>query len=165
MIADALGANVVAIDLDSDTLARAKDVGAVATVNADETNHVGDAVTAITDGGAHISVDGLGIADTCVNSILSLRPRGQHVQIGLTTAEEGGGIEIPTDLIVRREIDFIGSLGMPAPRYDELFRMIENGSLEPSRVVSETIGIEDISSTLDSMSSFETSGIPVVTAF
>ena len=164
-IADALGANVVAVDLDDEKLDRATDLGAAATVNAAEAENVPGEVHAATGGGAHVSVDALGIAETCRNSVMGLRTRGQHVQIGLTTAEEEGGIDLPTDLMVALEVDFVGSLGMPAPRYDEIFRMIENGSIDPAAVVSGTIGLEDVSDTLFAMSDFETAGIPVVDSF
>jgi len=164
-VGDALGANVVAVDLENEKLDRARSLGADETVNAAETDDVGGAIKALTSGGAHVSVDALGIGETCRNSLLSLRATGQHVQIGLTTAEEGGGIELPTDLMVLEELSMIGSFGMPAPRYDEIFRMIEAGSIDPAAVVSETIGIEDVSATLQAMSGFETEGIPVVDEF
>jgi len=164
-IADALGANVIAVDLDDDKLEKAEELGAAETINAGEAENVSGTVHAISDGGAHVSLDALGIAETCTNSVMGLRPRGQHVQIGLTTAEEGGSIPLPTDLMVIQEIEFLGSFGMPAPRYDEIFRMIEDGSIDPSAVVSGTIGIEDVSDTLFAMSDFETDGIPVVDHF
>ncbi|MDY7083350.1 MAG: zinc-binding dehydrogenase, partial [Halobacteria archaeon] len=78
-------------------------------------------------GGADVSVDALGVAETCKNSVKCLARRGQHVQIGLSTQEEGGQIPIPTDLITMREIEFIGSFGMQAPKYEEIFRMMDKG--------------------------------------
>jgi len=164
-IADALGASVVAVDLDDDKLATAAELGAAETVNAGEEDDVPGAVHAASGGGAHVSLDALGIAETCTNSVMSLRPRGTHVQIGLTPAEQEGGIPIPTDLMVLQETEIVGSFGMPAPRYDEIFRMIEAGSIDPSAVVSGTIGIQDVSDTLDAMSGYGTSGIPVVDHF
>jgi len=54
---------------------------------------VPDRVRNLTDGGADVSVDALGIAETCRNSVRSVRPRGTHVQVGLTTeAERGEGV-------------------------------------------------------------------------
>src|SRR5205823_145181 len=80
-IATALGANVIAVDVADEKLAFAKELGAVATVNATK----GDPAAAILDltrGGAHVSIDALGIAATCRNSVNSLRKRGRHLQIG-----------------------------------------------------------------------------------
>lgn len=164
-VADALGANVVAIDVDPDTLERAGDLGAVETINANEVGDVASAVRARTDGGAHVSMDALGIAATCRNSVESLRNRGRHVQVGLTTDEEEGEIALPTDRIVSKEIEFLGSLGMPPIRYDEIFRMVDTGTLRPADVVSETVALEDVSAYLEAMTDYGTSGIPVITKF
>jgi alcohol dehydrogenase len=164
-IGDALGANVIAVDLTDEKLSLAEDLGAVERVNAAEVDDVPGEIEAITDGGADVSVDALGIPDTCQNSVNCLDTTGQHVQIGMTTMEEEGQITLPTDAMVLNEIEFIGSLGMQPPRYDEIFRMVDRGSLEPARVVSERVGLEDISGKLDAMTDFGTIGIPVVDEF
>ncbi|QLG64080.1 zinc-dependent alcohol dehydrogenase family protein [Halorarum salinum] len=164
-IADALGANVIAVDLFDEKLEFAAEVGAVETINATEVADVPAEVAAITDGGADVSVDALGIAETCRNSVHSLRKRGQHLQIGLTSSEEGGEVSLPTDLIVAKELQFIGTIGMPRPRYDEIFRMIEHGKLDPAMMVSETVSLDQTSGKLDAMTEFETAGIPVITEF
>jgi len=122
-------------------------------------------VAAITDGGADISVDALGIAETCRNSVRSLRKRGQHLQIGLTSSAEGGEVSLPTDLMVVKEIQFIGTIGMPRPRYEEIFRMIEHGKLDPAAMVSETVSLDQTPAQLDAMTAFDTVGIPVIDEF
>ncbi len=88
MIAAALGANVVAIDLAEARLARARELGAAATINAREVSSVVEAVREITGGGAHVSIDALGSRETCFNSIAGLRRRGRHVQVGLMLGDE-----------------------------------------------------------------------------
>jgi alcohol dehydrogenase len=110
-------------------------------------------------------VDALGIAETCRNSVLSLGTRGQHIQIGLTTQEEQGMVTLPTDAMVMQEIEFIGSLGMPPTRYDEIFRMVATDKLDPSAVVSGTIELEDVNEKLTAMTDFGTVGIPVIDSF
>ena len=82
MIAAALGAQVVAIDISDDALALAKQVGAHAII-LQKMMDVAQAVADITSGGAHLSIDALGHPTTCFNSVNSLRRRGKHVQIGL----------------------------------------------------------------------------------
>ncbi|MFC6835261.1 zinc-dependent alcohol dehydrogenase family protein [Halomarina ordinaria] len=164
-IANALGANVIAVDLIGEKLEKAKDLGASETVNAGDVEDVPGEVQAIADGGASVSVDALGIATTCQNSVLSLGRRGQHIQIGLTTQDEQGMVSLPTDAMTMQEIEFIGSLGMPPTRYDEIFRMVATGKLNPSAVVSETVGLDDVSDKLEAMTDFDTVGIPVIDAF
>ena len=164
-IADAQGANVVAVDIQDEKLEWAEKMGADETLNAAEVDNVGSHVKAIAGGGADVSVDALGIAETCQNSIASLGRRGQHLQIGLTTSEEQGEISIPTDAMVMQEIEFLGSFGMQPTRFDEIFRMIEQGKLQPGKLVSETVGLEDVPDRLEAMSDFGTVGIPVITEF
>jgi len=164
-IADALGANVVAVDLTDEKLSKAESLGADETVNVGETEDVPEAVQALAGGGADVSVDALGIAETCRNSVLSLGRRGQHLQIGLTTQEEQGMVSLPTDAMVMQEIDFLGSFGMQPTRYGEIFRMVERGKLDPSSVVSETISLDDVPGTLAAMSDYGTVGIPVCNQF
>ncbi|WP_117362614.1 zinc-dependent alcohol dehydrogenase family protein [Natrarchaeobaculum sulfurireducens] len=164
-IADALGANVIAVDLDDGKLEKARELGAVETVNAGDAENVAAEVKAIADGGADVSMDALGIAATCQNSVKSLGTHGQHLQVGLTTQDEQGTIELPTDAMVMQEIEFIGSLGMPPTRYDEIFRLVATGKLRPADVVSETIGLEDVNDKLEAMTDYETEGIPVIDEF
>ena len=164
-IADALGANVIAIDLVDEKLETATGLGAVETVNAAETDDIPGAVRALAGDGADVSVDALGVAETCRNSVMSLGNRGQHLQIGLTTQDEEGEVPLPTDVMVMNEIEFIGSLGMPPTQYDEIFRMVSTGKLQPAEIVSETVELEDVSDKLAEMSDFGTTGIPVINEF
>jgi D-arabinose 1-dehydrogenase-like Zn-dependent alcohol dehydrogenase len=164
-IANALGANVVAVDIKDGKLEKALKLGADETVNAETCQSVPREINHLTDGGASVSVDALGIAETSQNSIKSLSRRGQHLQIGLTSKEEQGTIPIPSDLMVMQEIEFITSFGMQPPRYGEVFSMVEHGKLDPGAVVSETVSLDEVSPTLASMSDFGTTGIPVIDEF
>jgi len=165
-IANAVGAYPVAVDISEEKLDRARELGAAATVNASEIDDIPGEIRALTDGaGADVSVDALGIAETCRNSIGSLGKRGSHVQIGLTSGEEEGEIPIPVDSITLQEIDLHGSYGMPLVRYEELFRLVERGTLDPERIVGETLALDEVSETLTAMDDYETVGIPVVTEF
>jgi D-arabinose 1-dehydrogenase-like Zn-dependent alcohol dehydrogenase len=160
-IATALGANVIAVDVSAEKLAFAKELGAVATVDA----NAGDPAAAIlelTRGGAHVSVDALGIAATCRNSVNSLRKRGRHLQIGLTTAAEQGEVALPIDLIVLKEVTIVGSLGMQAPRFPAMLQMVESGKLRPGKLVHRTVPLEEAGAVLASMDRFATVGVTVI---
>ncbi|MFC4550057.1 MULTISPECIES: zinc-dependent alcohol dehydrogenase family protein [Halorussus] len=163
-VADALGANVVAVDLSDDSLEMAAAVGATATVDA-ETTDVPAEIQSITDGGADVSVDALGIAETCRNSVACLGTQGQHVQVGMTTDEEAGEISLPVDGMINDEIEFVGAKGMPPNRYDELLGMIATGKLSPEKLITERVALEDVSERLAAMDNFGTVGIEVVTSF
>jgi len=160
-VAAAIGANVIAVDLDGRKLELAKSVGATHMVNAkngDPTLQIMD----ITQGGAHVSVDALGIAITCQNSINSLRKQGRSLQIGLTTAAEKGEIKVPIDRMVTMELQLIASLGMPASRYPSMLQMVESKKLNPKAMITETVGLEGASAVLEQMTNFQNVGVSII---
>jgi alcohol dehydrogenase len=163
-IAAALGGNVVAVDLEDTKLEMAEDLGAEVTINASQEKDVPKEVHDVTDGGANVSVDALGIADTCQNSVRSLDYFGQHVQIGITD-DEAGEIPLPTDEIVTKEIEFIGSLGMQPTRYGEMFNMVEHGQVQPQDVITREVSLGDVNNRLQAMNDYDTKGIEVITEF
>src|SRR5689334_12244657 len=87
MIAQALGANVIGIDIAEDKLELARSLGADATLNARVHADIAAAVKNITHGGADVSIDALGSTQTCFNSVACLAKRGKHIQVGLMLAE------------------------------------------------------------------------------
>ncbi|MGN8160402.1 zinc-dependent alcohol dehydrogenase family protein [Salinisphaera sp. RV14] len=164
MIANALGANVVAVDIADDKLELARSLGAVATINASECVDVVDAITGITQGGAHVSLDALGHPATCFNSIMSLRRRGRHVQIGLMLGEHSRP-PVPMDRIVAQEIELLGSHGMQAHRYSAMLDMVGRGKLAPGRIIGQRIALEDACDALMNMNDFAGVGATVITSF
>ncbi|MFN0111668.1 MAG: zinc-dependent alcohol dehydrogenase family protein [Blastocatellia bacterium] len=164
MIANAIGANVVAIDISEDALRLAKALGAVATVNAAQVTNVAEAVIEITQGGAHVSLDALGHPTTCFNSISNLRKRGKHIQVGLLLAEQSAPA-VPMSKVIAYELEILGSHGMQAHRYDALFAMIEAGKLPLEKLIGRTITLEQSIDALVNMDKFEIAGATVVTEF
>jgi D-arabinose 1-dehydrogenase-like Zn-dependent alcohol dehydrogenase len=163
-IATAMGARVIAVDLDDRKLELAKQAGAADVINGSKTDPV-KAVMQLTHGGADVSVDALGIAATCRNAVFSLRKRGRHVQIGLTTQGEKGEVALPIDQIVFKEIQFTGSLAIQSFRYPAMLDMVDRGLLAPKKLVTETIPIENAFGVIGQMSKFENVGISVINQF
>ena len=165
-VAAALGARAIAVDVASEPLSRASAAGAAVTVNAGERDPV-EAITTITDdrggAGAHVSMDALGRAETCRNSVQCLRQRGTHVQVGLTTDAERGSVRLPIDEMTRWEIDFVGARGMPPTRYDELLRLLETEALQPGSLVGRTVPLAEVPNRLAAMTEYETDGVEVMT--
>jgi alcohol dehydrogenase len=160
-IAAAMGANTIGIDLDDAKLELAKKIGATHVINGKKTDAI-KAITDLTAGGAHVAVDALGIAATCRNAIMSLRKRGRHLQIGLTTQAEKGEVSMPIDRIVAMELRLIGSLGMQASHYPAMLQMVETGKLSPKSMVTQTVSLEEASSILEQMTSFQNVGVTVI---
>ncbi len=164
MIASALGANVVAIDVTDDKLRLARSLGATAVVNAAEVADVAAVVIEITGGGAHVSLDALGHPTICFNSIASLRKRGRHVQVGLMLAENRTPV-IPMDRVIANELEVLGSHGIPVHRYDALLAMITSGKLTPQRLVTRTVNLQQSIEVMTGMDRSDAPGIAVITDF
>jgi alcohol dehydrogenase len=164
MIASALGANVVAVDIADDKLALAKRLGAAATINARAVARVPEALIDLTGGGAHVSLDALGHPETCFNSILSLRRRGKHVQVGLMLGDHSTPA-VPMSRIVAYELEILGSHGMQAHRYDVMMPMILSGKLRPELLIGKEISLEESIDALMAMDEFQGTGTTVVTTF
>ena len=129
-IAAAMGANVIAVDVSEEKLAAARGEGALHTINAAKDEPIG-AIMGLTGGGAHVSIDALGVKATCLNSVMCTRKRGRHLQVGLTSGAEQGQIALPIDIIVLKEVRIIGSLGMQAPNFGRMLHMVENRQARP----------------------------------
>ena len=164
MIASAMGANVVAIDLTDEKLDFARKLGAAATVNAAQTPNVVKAVKEITNGGAHMSMDALGHPTTSYNSISNLRRRGRHVQVGLMLGDHAKAA-IPMAKVIAYELEIRGSHGMQAFRYGAMMEMIRAGKLKPDLLIGKTLSLDEAPAALMAMGNFEGIGIGVVTRF
>jgi alcohol dehydrogenase len=130
MIASAIGANVVAVDLTEQKLdlARHRRGG-----DGQRHRHPGcrRRDPRPDRGGAHVSVDALGHPATCVNSIRSLRRRGRHIQVGLMLGDHARP-PVPMDRVIAYELEILGSHGMQAFRYQAMLDMIGTGKLRRS---------------------------------
>ena len=164
MIAAAVGAKVIAIDITEEKLALARSVGATATVDASKTEDVVAAVIEETGGGAHVSLDALGSPVTCFNSIANLRRRGKHVQIGLMAGEHRH-TAIPMDRVIAMELEVLGSHGMQAYRYSELLAMIRQGILHPERLIGDRISLAEVPVVFVRMDKFNRTGVTVIDRF
>ena len=164
MIAAACGAAVVAVDLDPRKLELARTLGADATIDARAVNDVPEAVMEITGGGAHLSVDALGSPATCRNSVLSLRRRGRHVQVGLML---GGDQDtpLPLDRMVAWELEIVGSHAMAAHRFADLLAMIGQGRIDPARLVGRKVDLAEGARTLERLNEFQELGFTIIDRF
>jgi len=164
MIANALGANVVAIDIKDEKLAFARSIGAVAAVNAAQSADVVEQVRELTHGGAHVSIDALGSPTTCFNSIANLRKRGKHIQVGLMATEHRHS-PVPIDQIIANELEILGSHGIQAYKYSALLDMIAAGKLQPQKLINKTIDLDQSLDELVNMDRFDDIGITVIDQF
>ena len=121
MVAVSLGAQVVAVDLDAGP---ARD-GPVARRRRDGRRHAGRRRRRRSSrppaGGAHVSFDAVGSAGTAAASVLSLRKRGRHVQVGLMLAADREA-PMPMARVISYELTMSGVHGMAVGHYPALRR-------------------------------------------
>jgi len=164
MIAKALNALVVAVDIDRKKLEFARRIGADALINASNVDSVVESITDISNGGAHVSIDALGSIATCSNSIDGLRKRGKHIQVGLMVGDDRRPA-LPMDRVIANELEILGSHGIQAHRYAELLAMIRAGKLRPDLLIGKTISLEDAMVELPGMNSFTGAGVTIIDRF
>ena len=164
MIAKAIGAQVIALDINEAALAKAREIGADLTLNTRGSENVVEAVRELTSGGAHVSLDALGHRETCYNSIANLRKRGKHIQIGLMAGEHSNP-PIPMGKVIAHELEIYGSHGMQAHDYPAMMQMIESGALHPEQLITRTITLDDTPDALMQMDEFKHIGVTMIDPF
>lgn len=164
MIANALGAEVLAVDINEDNLSLARELGANKAINATINDRLVGEIVDLTNGGAHVSIDALGSQETCFNSISSLRKRGKHIQVGLMTGDHVHP-KVPMDKVIANELEIIGSHGMQAHKYPEMLQMIVAGKLQPKKLIERTISLEESTAILPRMNEFTHKGVLVINSF
>lgn len=153
MIAHALGAKVVAVDVSDAALASAREFGADRTVNAHDhgpTQLSAEVVAQFHDqcpDGVDVTVDALGRADTIRAAIGALAPLGRHVQIGLLPDEPV--VDVPR--VIALELSVLGSHGMAAADYPELVDLVVSGRLRPQDLVTNVIGLDEAPAAMEAM--------------
>lgn len=163
MIAKALGAQVIAIDIATEKLRMAKMIGAHMVINSLD-NNVALSIKELTKGGAHVTVDALGHPQVCIDGIMSLKKRGRHVQIGLMEGEHAK-VNIPMDKVISRELKILGSHGMQAHRYSQIFEMISNGLIDPSKLITDVVDLQQGVDLLVQMDNNPPLGVAVIDRF
>lgn len=146
-LAVAAGARVVAVDLSPDALTLAKRLGAEATVHSEQPV---DEVRELTGGGAHLSLDCVGLPETCAASVAGLRKRGRHVQVGLLPPEQGIP-PIPMHRVIADELRILGSHGLQAHEYPAMLDFVARSGIDLAQLVGRRIGLDQAPAALTEM--------------
>ena len=161
MIAKALGARVIAVDISSVALKKAQETGADLALDSNSEDVVAR-IQEITGSGADVGVDALGSQVTSSQSILSLKRRGRHLQLGLLLTLDGLTPE-PMGRVIAYELDLLGSHGMAAVDYPKMLAMVDSGVLRPDLLVEQIIGLDKGAIALRTLSQPDSSKLGGVT--
>lgn len=163
LIAKALGAQVAAVDISPDALAMAQALGADLTVNAAEANAAGTIQSET--GGAHVSLDALGITQTFDASLRSLRKLGRHVQIGMPVGPHATPPLPLLDLVYSRQLTLHGTRGMAANAFTPLLDLVDSGVLDLTPLITQRIPLSGTHAALSAMDGGQAAGVTVITDF
>lgn len=164
MIAAALGATVIAVDISDEKLALAKAVGASLIINGKTTPDIPSTILELSKGGVHASVDALGSRITCYNSVASLKKRGKHIQIGLMAGSQSDP-PIPMHLVIAKELEILGCHGIQAHAYPEMMQLILTGKIDPEKLIGRRISLDDAVDALIGMDTFQENGMVMIDQF
>jgi D-arabinose 1-dehydrogenase-like Zn-dependent alcohol dehydrogenase len=159
----AMGARVIVVDVVPEKLTHALTLGAEAAIDARD----GDAaqrIVEMTGGGAHLSIEALGIAATTNASIECLRPLGRHVQIGMPVGHTAR-MEINMNAVYMKNLALFGTRGMPSWRYPSLLSLIEAGRVDFTPLVAREVTLSGASAELRAFNGPTAPGVAVITDF
>ena len=162
LLAKMLGAQVVVVDIVEEKLTHAKSLGADATVNA-ANEDVAAAIREITGGGAQVSIEALGIAQTTNASVECLATLGRHVHVGMPAGD--GIMEVNIRAIYSKQLAFFGTRGMPSWKYPSLLAMIERGDVDLTPMLDREVSLSGATAELRAMKGATPPGTAVITDF
>ncbi|RMH50592.1 MAG: alcohol dehydrogenase [Alphaproteobacteria bacterium] len=159
----AMGARMIAVDIVPEKLEMARRMGAEAALDAGA-GDVAQAIRDITGGGAHVSLEALGIEATARASIACLRPLGRHVQVGMPVGSTAD-MTLPMNLVYTGQLALYGTRGMPSWRYPSLFAFLETTGLDLMPLIGREIPLSAASAALRAMNGPTPPGVDVITDF
>ena len=159
----ALGAHVVVVDIGREKLDHAMSLGMDAAVNA-LNGDAAEQIRDITGGGAHVSVEALGIEQTVDASIRCLRALGRHVQVGMPVGHTAH-MDINMNAVYMSNLALYGTRGMPSHRYPSLLGLITSGKVDMSPLIAREIPLSEASRELAAFNGPTPPGVAVITDF
>ncbi len=139
------GGRVIAIDLNDDRLALAKQLGAAQTINPAGIERLDKHIKKLTGGGVDIAFEAIGNPDTMRGAYALLRKGGRLCVIGYAA----GDVTLSAARLMYYELEVVGSLGCGAGEYPEIIALVEAGRLTLEPIVSGCLPLEQIDEGFD----------------
>lgn len=133
------GATVIAMDLDDEKLALARELGASATVNSG-TENVHEALSRLTNGcGPDVVVEAVGSTVTYQTAINEVAFTGRVVCIGYAPAD----VSLTTKFFVQKELDIRGSRNALPDDFRAVIRYLRRGLCPTQRLISAIVSPDE----------------------
>ncbi len=147
LLSSAVGAYVIAVDINERKLEWAKEFGAAHTINASKVERVSKEVKKLTGGGADIAMEVIGNPRTIEEALDCVRVGGRLCVVGYTHEK----INVVAGKIMFKELDIVGSLGCRPVDYIPLVRMVEQGKIDLKRLVTHRFSLDEIGKAFEVM--------------
>jgi threonine dehydrogenase-like Zn-dependent dehydrogenase len=158
-----MGARVVVVDVVPEKLTHALGAGGRGRGGRPRRRHR-RRIVEITGGGAHVSVEALGIEVTTNASIRCLRALGRHVQVGMPVGHTAQ-MQIDMNTVYMKNLALFGTRGMPSWRFPSLLALVESGRVDMAPLIAREIGLSGVSEELRAFNGPTPPGVAVVTDF
>ncbi len=142
------GATVIAVDLDDEKLALAKEIGAHHTINS-KTENVHEVLQSLTNGqGPDVIIEAVGSPFTYVMAVEEVAFTGRVVCIGYAKTETA----FQTKLFVQKELDIRGSRNAMPEDFRGVIRYLQQGRCPLDRLISAVVKPEEAANALQTWS-------------
>jgi 2-desacetyl-2-hydroxyethyl bacteriochlorophyllide A dehydrogenase len=142
------GARVIAIDLDHQKLALARQAGAAEVINSREEN-LHDRLAELTGGnGPGVVIEAVGAAETFVAAVSEVAFAGRVVYIGYAKSP----VAYETKYFVMKELDILGSRNALTADFQNVIAMLESGTYPVGGTVTGTLPFAEAGAALQSWS-------------
>jgi 6-hydroxycyclohex-1-ene-1-carbonyl-CoA dehydrogenase len=150
-MAAAVGARVVAVDLNPSKLEWARKLGAAETLDSGATDRPDRALRELTGGGADVAFEAVGHAATQELALGSLRSGGRLVLVGYSPET----MALNAGRVMFRELEVMGSLGCRPVDYPRAIELARQGRVRVVELVTHRFPLEEIDRAFDVLRSGE----------
>jgi 6-hydroxycyclohex-1-ene-1-carbonyl-CoA dehydrogenase len=146
-IAAAIGAQVIAVDIADHKLEWAKKLGAKATINPNNVERLDKELRKLTNGGADVAFECIGVPATQEQAFNSVRTGGRFVVVGSSDKP----MSLNTGKVMFREIEIIGSLGCRVVDYPRVIELARQGKIKVAELVTAKFPLDRINDAFDTL--------------
>lgn len=139
-LAAAVGAYVIAVDINPRKLEWARQFGAAETIDAGKVERVSKQVRKLTGGGADIALEVIGNPQTIAEAFESVRVGGRLCVVGYTHET----VALAAGKIMFKELEIVGSLGCRPVDYVPLIRLVAQGRIDVKQQVTHRFPLDQI---------------------
>ena len=143
----AVGAIVVAVDINEQKLQWAKKFGAAYTLNISGLSDAAKEIRKMTNGGADIAIEAIGNPNTITTAFNSLKKGGRLCVIGYTDKD----MIISAAKTMFFEMEIVGSLGCRPVDYPKLIEMVRIGKVQVKPLVTHKFKLHQINEAFETL--------------